>query len=185
MMGIVAAIVLLLAGAGPPPPDRWTEAEQSIRRLPPSAFPHLSAGVRTYLVRRGCTVPQAWHNSTPHNVVQGGFLRRGGKDWAVLCSLAGKSAILVFRGGQARPAAELAAGNDVSWVQQVDGDGRVGYSRALSAVGRRYILGHHEAFGSPLPRPLDHEGIEDYFEGKASIIHYYSNGRWMELTGMD
>ena len=44
---------------------------------------------------------------------------------------------------------------------------------------------HHELYGGPKPPPLDHDGINDMFVGKASVVWYRYQGRWLQLTGAD
>ena len=167
------------------PTDRdWDKAAKEIRRLPPSAFPQLPAAVASELDRRRCTIPQAAGERGPHNVIQGGFTRKGQLGWAVLCSRDGESSILVFRGSSTEGVSELAKRPDTTWLQAV-GDGKIGYSRMISPVDGPGIVGYQEAFGGPKPPPIDHQGIEDHFLGKASVIFYYYRGSWLELSGAD
>jgi hypothetical protein len=58
-------------------------------------------------------------------------------------------------------------------------------SAAISTVGRAFILSHYRAYGGPKPPAIDHEGIDDAFVGKASIVHYLHAGQWLDLTGAD
>jgi hypothetical protein len=37
----------------------------------------------------------------------------------------------------------------------------------------------------PKPPPIDHLGIDDAFLEKASVVHYYYQGKWLQLTGAD
>lgn len=66
--------------------SRWDEAAALIRHLPPSAFPEAPVAVRDRLIADGCSVPQAYHSSTPHNVISGEFAAPGQTDWAALCT---------------------------------------------------------------------------------------------------
>jgi hypothetical protein len=54
-----------------------------------------------------------------------------------------------------------------------------------SPVGREYILKHYRAYGGPEPAAIDHQGINDSFVGKASVVRYFHAGKWLELTGAD
>jgi len=65
------------------------------------------------------------------------------------------------------------------------GGDKVGYSRAISSVGRGFIMRHYQSHGGVKPPPIDHLGIEDAFVDKASIVHYFYRGKRMELTGAD
>ena len=98
--------------------------------------------------------------------------------------IAGKSAILVFPPGASQPSAELASADDKAFVQEVE-PGKFGFSRAINATGRKRILEYYEQYGGNWPPPLDHQGINDAFAEKASVIHYFYNGEWLELQGAD
>ena len=39
--------------------------------------------------------------------------------------------------------------------------------------------------GKDPPFKLHHDGIEDYFIEKASVVDYLHSGRWVELAGSD
>jgi hypothetical protein len=161
-------------------------AERKIIRLPPSAFSMLPAPVVGELQRRGCTVPQeAFSNSKkPNNVVTGHFARPAQIDWAVLCSIKGASSILVFWRGSAENPADLARAEDKGFLQGLGGD-KIGFSRGIGPVDSSFILERYRAYGGPKPPPIDHQGIDDAFLGKASGVHYFFNGKWLQLTGSD
>jgi len=120
----------------------------------------------------------------PQNVIEGEFTRKGQTDWAVLCSVNRVSTILVFRNASERNPSELAREDDIDKLQAVGGDAIV-YSRAISRVGREYILSHYRAYGGPKPPTIDHQGIDDAFVEKASVVHYFRAGRWLKLSGAD
>ena len=185
MKPIVLALLMNLAASSQAVPERWAAADKAIKRLPPASFKQLPRIVVSYLNRRGCTVPQSFVHHRPHNVITGEFRRRGETGWAALCSRRGESAILVFRQGHAIPWAEIAAAPDEHYLQIIGGGGRIGYSRLIDTVGRRYILQHYRWYGGPTPPSLDHHGIDNGFAEKASTVLYYSNGKWLELAGAD
>ena len=162
----------------------WDRAANKIRRLSPSTFNKLPADMIGELNRRQCTIPQIDGSPQPHNVVKGSFTGKGQIDWAVLCSRGGESSILVFKGQSIKGVLELANGPDKHWLQGV-GERRIGYSRMISAANSEAILLYHREFGGPKPPPIDHQGIEDSFVGKASVIFYYYKGTWLRLTGAD
>jgi hypothetical protein len=89
-----------------------------------------------------------------------------------------------FWSGLPKAVAEIAKDADTTWLQDI-GDGKIGYSRAISAVGKKFIVEHYSAYGGPKPPPIDHQGINDAFVEKASIVRYYYRGNWLELTGAD
>ena len=57
--------------------------------------------------------------------------------------------------------------------------------RALRVADRRYIREQHAAFGGPQPPPLDHDGINDIYVEKASVVWYWYRGKWLHLQGAD
>jgi hypothetical protein len=156
---------------------------QSIKRLPPSAFPELPGPVRRALNLRGCTVPQSFLTG-PHNVIKGEFARPGQTDWAVLCSVNGVSTILVFWNGSPDNPAAIAPQPDANSVQGITATATA-YSREITAVGKRFIMQHYLGYGGPKPPPMNHQGIDDAFLEKASVTYYLYRGKWLQLTGAD
>jgi hypothetical protein len=188
--GVVRVVLLagLAASAQPSLPPKlqhaFDDAERRLPRLPPSAFPELPANVAAELTRRGCTIPQTTYTNKPHNVIRGEFARAGQRDWAVLCSVKGTSSILVFWNGAAKNPAALAPLEDRGFLQMTTAD-EAGYSRAIDAVGKDFIMRHYEAYGGVKPPPVTHQGINDAFVEKASVVWYFHDGRWLRLTGAD
>lgn len=158
-------------------------AERKIVRLPPTAFPALPAGIVRELLRRGCTIPQA-DFKTPNNVVSGQFAHRGQRDWAVLCSIKGASSILVFWNGSAANPADLGRSQDIVYLQG-GADDKILFSRGIGAVGSDFILKHYQAYGGARPPRIDHQGIDDAFLEKASVVRYFFEGNWLTLAGSD
>lgn len=181
MLKLSRILVTILIVSGP-----GTAANESIQRLEPSQFPRLPADIRSDLEKRGCRVPQTFMSKlAPHNVIQGHFYSPDQLDWAILCSVKEASVVLVYRDGCGATVETL--GQPVPDMQHVQGvgDGRHGFSRRIEVVGRRYILERHEALGGPAPPPIDHEGINDVFVEKGSIVRYWYAGKWLRLTGAD
>jgi hypothetical protein len=163
----------------------WAAAARAIRRLPPSSFPQLPRVIQDALEKRRCTIPQSFYPERLHNVVSGSFARLGQRDWAVLCSVDGRSTILVFWAGRVTPPpAELAPADDATFLQGI-GNGKIGYSRAIDRADTAWIREHAEAYDGPLPKRLDHDGIDDAFVEKASQVFYYEDGAWHGLAGSD
>jgi len=163
---------------------KFREADLQVTRLEPSAFPELPGNIRQELERRGCTIPRVWEDRKPHNVIRGEFTRKGQTDWAVLCSVNRISSILIFRNGSEQNPSELAREADIEKLQGV-GAHVIGYSRAISSVGRQFILDHYRSYGGLKPPAIDHQGIKDDFLGKASVVHYFHAAKWLQLTGAD
>lgn len=166
-------------------PEQWQAAARSIRRLPPDSFPELPAAIRSTLRVRGCTIPQSFVDSNSHNVVTGRFAHAGQRDWAVLCSRHDSSSVLIFWGerGHHTPE-ELGRTSDADFLQGI-GAGRIGYSRVITVADPSRIRAYGASFDGPLPAPLDHDGLEDAFAGKASAVFYRDKGRWLTLAGAD
>jgi len=80
-------------------PNMWKLADTATVRLSPRSFHQLPHKIIRNLQERGCTIPQEFGNSDPHNVISGEFRTKGQRDWAVLCSRKRSSSILVFWGG--------------------------------------------------------------------------------------
>jgi hypothetical protein len=76
-------------------------AAAKVVRLKPGDFRQLPRAVTKRLNVLGCLIPQSPSLTTPHNVISGSFAVRGQIDWAVVCSIDGETAVLVFWGGLA------------------------------------------------------------------------------------
>ena len=180
---VVSAALCSVQGHGAQ--DKWLMADAATTRLPPTAFPQLPRRIMHHLQARGCTVPQSYGSSVPHNVISGEFARKGQKDWAVLCSKNKVSSILVFWGGSTKSVAQIAGAEDRGFLQGIDGAGKIGFSRVIGVVDRKHILRNYKEYGGPKPPPIDHQGIDDAFMEKASTARYYYRGKWLELQGAD
>lgn len=165
--------------------DRPQFIKSPIRRLPPRTFRQLPTAIVESLEARKCLIPQYPYIKTPHNVIRGSFTGAKLNEWAALCSRKGTSSILVFRADSAKLVAEIAAAKDENYLQDLDGSGSLGYSRVISAVGKDYILEHYKWYGGPEPPPITHQGINDAFAEKASVVWYFYRGKWLEMQGAD
>jgi hypothetical protein len=166
------------------PDSVWTLADSLTLRLQPSAFPQLPKGIVNYLEKEGYTIPQCCQDSNPHNVISGFFAKAAQRDWAVLASRNRVSAILVFWNGSDRQPAVVDPVRDRSFLQQIREDS-VGFSRTISVAHKDFIVRHLDSYEGTKPLPIDHEGIEDTFVDKASGVHYYDKGKWLQLPGLD
>jgi hypothetical protein len=188
LLQLIASILVHFAAANmtqwKPSDSDWNKAANEIRHLSPSSFSELPREIIGELNRRQCTIPQVDGSPRSHNAVKGSFTGQGQTDWAVLCSHRGESSILVFKGLSIKPVFELAKNLDKSWLQ-VMGERKIGYSRMISAANGEAIQRYHTQYGGPKPPAIDHEGIEDSFVEKGSVIFYYHKGSWLRLTGAD
>lgn len=162
--------------------DRWDRADLEIVRLPPNAFASLSPNVVADLNQAGCTIPQPWQTVELTNVVHGRFTDRGRTDVAVLCSVDGVSSIRVYRGGSTIDVAMVSPVPDRHYLMDVGG-GETGFTREITVADPEYIRDHHEFYGGPEPPPLDHDGVDDGFFEAASVVWYWHDGEWLQLTG--
>ncbi len=176
-------VVGFFASTSVKPQKEWDVADANVRRLQPSAFAQLPAQILRYLEAHQCTIPQYYADRLPHNVIGGEFARRRQRDWAVLCSQNKVSSILVFWRGDVRKRSEIARFADKNFLQ-ADGGG-ITFSRTISAVDRKYILDHYQAYGGPKPPPINHQGIDDGFMAKGSVVRYFAGGHWLRLQGAD
>jgi hypothetical protein len=90
----------------------------------------------------------------------------------------------VFRGISATSVVDLAGEPDEGALQEIGNDA-IGYSRALGVADATYIREHYARYGGPKPPPLDHDGINDIFIEKGSVVWYWYGGRGLKLTGAD
>ena len=158
--------------------------EAQITRLSPAAFPELPANLVQELQRRGCTVPQETYSKWRNNVIKGEFAKPGQADWAVLCSVKGISTILVFWNGSEKNPAAIAPMEDRIYIQGFKKD-QFSYSRGIRTVAKDFILRHHDTYGGPKLPPINHQGIDDMFVGKPSVVWYYDDGQWLKVAGAD
>jgi hypothetical protein len=177
---VCAVAVLALQGLSA---GDWSRADAATTRLPPSEYQTLAAPLRGELQRRGCTIPQVYTGGPAHNVVRGSFRTAGHVDTAVLCSRQRASSILVFWGSDPKDVSDLAARSDAKFLQVI-APGHIGFSRLIRAASPAFIR-EHEARARGGFSPATHDGIEDVFVEKASIVWYWWEGRWLQLTGAD
>lgn len=186
MRRLLAAIGIVASGAAALPAQS-APSGAAIRRLPPGDFPRLPVAVRRLLEQRDCRIPQPWNARSPQNVIHGAFTAARADEWAVLCSVAGKTQILVYRdsAAAARLADSLQASTDEAWIQDVGG-GRMGYSRLIRLAPRRQIRARRaDADGRAIPQPIDHDAIEQFFLDKAAETFYFARGRWYRRPTAD
>ncbi len=169
---------------GPPPETVWTIAARQIRRLAPVAFPELPKAFIAQLEQLGCTVPQSDYSGGRTNVIQGSFGATGQHDWAVLCSRGGASVIFLYWGGPAQCPRELRSASDAGFLQGL-GEGRIGFSRGIRPTKSYHAYVESDSIGVGREMRLEHDAIDDAFEGKASSVLFCRNGIWVTFSGAD
>ena len=134
----------------------------------------------------GCSIPQdieAVEARRPVNVVRGNFINSKRADIAALCSVAGRSRILVMHSQTGELLASLAEAADADFMQSWT-DGQFVFSRRISRTPPKVLAA--AAKGGKFPRPERWRfGIDDSFVGKASQIHYMSSEVWYAAAGAD
>ena len=163
---------------------RFDAAAKAILYISPDAFPQLPDTVKSTLRSLKCAIPQPSGSGPPRNVIRGDFFSQRQTGWAVLCSARGFSSILVFRDNLDAHPEELERSEDKGYLQNL-GNNVIGYSREITAVDRNMIMTSYREHGGPEPPPIDHQGIDDAFLEKASVIHYWYEGEWLKLQGSD
>ena len=178
---LFAAIAILLAGGALRASSNPVEiSHPQTNNLPPRQFKVLPEPIIQALEAKGCLIPQIDGRDQQVNVINGLFRSEGRaagqKDWAVLCSRNKRSSILVFWNGSPKSVSEIA------------GLDETGCTRQIRVVGREYILVRYENYkesGAPAPPPIMHQGIEDSYCEKGSVIKYWYRGKWLDLQGAD
>ncbi|MBC5783183.1 hypothetical protein H8N03_09530 [Ramlibacter sp. USB13] len=184
MKKVAASLVLALSASAHA--DEWSDADLATRRLAPSEVQALPAPVRADLERRGCRIPQAFAAKNAGNFARGTFLGSDADDWAVLCSIARASRILVYPGGTAQGVQEVpgSARKDADFLQQVGG-GRIGFSRSVIAIGPTQAHRRQNQARGRIVVRFQHAGIEDAFLEKRSRVHYFNGRKWVEVQAGD
>ena len=166
--------------------DEWSDADQATRRLAPAEATALPPAVRADLEKRGCRIPQFFASRQAGNFARGTFLGTERDDWAVLCSIARVSRILVYPGGTAQGVVEVpgSARKDADFLQEVGG-GRIGFSRSVSAMSPQQGRRHQMQLLGRVAVRFQHAGIEDAFIEKAAVARYFNGRKWMQVPGTD
>lgn len=164
---------------------KWEIANENIVRLAPAEFSQLPKPIIDDLTKRQCKIPQSYFYDDKHNVVQGEFKNKGQKDWAVLCSVNKLSSIYVYWNGSPDNVSIIEVRADFDFLQTIDGDGKIGFSRIIGSVGAKYIYDHYRSYGGVKPPDITHDGINDAFAEKASTVRYFHKDKWLELQGAD
>ena len=120
-------------------------------------------------------IPQTYEAGGPENVINGSFEKQGSSDWAVLCSVKGETTLYVFFGSDLQKPIALRQQADSKWLGK-EWSFDYGSAWGISTIPARAM---------PRTDQMDHDGIEDAFVEKSSVIHYYTHGHWTILEGGD
>jgi hypothetical protein len=165
-------------------PEEFARADTATRRLPPSAIPGLPAPVRGALEQRACTIPQVSGKETPHNAARGVLTAPNQIEWAVLCSRAKSSSILVIRESSGALVAELARRPDVSFLQRAGPLGII-FSREISVATPDTVRTLRSRTNGRSSPSTNHDGIRDEFVDKYAVVWYWDGKKWLRIQGSD
>jgi hypothetical protein len=139
---------------------------------------------RDQLRKEGCAIPP---NSPTDDIIgaqliHGSLAHQGQTDWAGLCTTGAGHYIQIYWGGpsQCESRIEIEAPPLDSATPS-----EYGINRAIGLAGEAYILEHYRAYGGTRPAKLDHVGINYIYVGKASVVFYCHEGKWLAFTGAD
>lgn len=164
---------------------RVWQVERAIRRLPPRAFPDLPDKGKRQLTHLGCSVPQSYTESKPHNLIRGHFATPTQTDWAVLCSRNGISSLLVLWGGAQTCSGQIWQASDLDAMETFE-EGQVGYMMQIRSMPAGQILELRRKHPKlHLALPPKHDSIEIIWIGKAAAVWYCSGGKWIQLWSAD
>jgi hypothetical protein len=188
--GCVAALAVVVACAQVPAQVPLTRTGQLVvagqtrefvvRHLPISSFPELPARVAAELLRRGCMIPQTWEAHRPENVVRASLEQPGSQDWAVLCSVDGNVALLVFLASGGEPVL-LARAPETERLRQTGLGNTMGFDWGIDPATPEQV---HQAQAGLEPRParLDHDALADSSIERKTIYHFFNHGAWTVLA---
>jgi hypothetical protein len=174
LLQVLCFIAFLTCFASAQTANKTDFDEQKIVRLKAGDFGSLPIAVAAYLNEKKCTIPQTMLSKQPHNVLEGEFYERGRKDWAVLCSRDGVSAILVFKAGSADNVTELGKTADKAFIGAAGKKGDVGFLRQIKIVKMTPADNNDSSLATQM-------GIEDAFFEKTANIFYFFGQRWVRL----
>jgi hypothetical protein len=144
----------------------------------PESIHQLPSGIRQDLTRRQCLIPKYNGDTGSEDAAytRGHFRSGTSDDYAVVCDIHSHKVqdVLVYSNAKGVWKGEV--------IQRGEGEATVGNAT------REYILEHARVYApeelKSLP-PLDHNGVEVGIWEKASIIFYFSKGKWLPLAGAD
>jgi len=158
-----------------------------VKERAPESIQQLPAGVRQDLVKRHCLVPKYVGDAGAIDVAYAnGHFRSGSSvDYAIVCHVPAQKSqnVLVYSNSDGVWNGEIIERGTFDPAPRVD--------KCEATVGvatTKYILDHARAYAPEelkhLPR-LDHNGVDVGICGKASVIYYFDQGRWLTLQGAD
>jgi len=163
-------------------PPEGVRTVYRLRLLPLASFPDVPAAVAAELERRHCMIPQSFEAKEPENVIHGAFRAAGSSDWAALCSSQQTTTLYVFFGGEFASPVALRSQPDTAWLGAEPGSAVLGSSWGIA------VRSAPELRATPELRrgmTIDHDAIDDARLERSLTIHYFTGGRWTNLSRDD
>lgn len=160
---------------------------KQVQHLPVEAFPQLPPAVATALRKMGCTIPQSYDGppeSGPQNVIRGRCYRRWQESWAALCSIQGAVRLPAFEDATNGSPETLHGSLEIQRMQGF-ATGRARFDWLITTAGASQIRRDRQAYGGPLLAGLGQDGIESHIPGKAFVILFRYQAKWLRLQGAD
>lgn len=153
----------------------------------PESIQQLPAGVRHDLVKQGCVIPKYKGDTDKEDGAYAESHFRSGTsvDYAVVCHIPSRSIqnVLVYWNSKEAWHGEVIDRGGFDPSSHADK-----CEATVDIATPKYIVDHAKAYApeelKPLP-PLDHNGVNVGICEKASVIYYFSEGKWLELQGAD
>lgn len=153
----------------------------------PESIQQLPSGIRQDLTRRSCLIPKYNGDTGAKDTayILGHFRSARSVDYAVVCHIPTRTVqdVLVYSNSNGVWKGEVIDHGGFDPAPRAD--------KCEATVGiatREYILEHARAYApeevKSLP-PLGHDGVNIGICEKASIVRYFSKGKWLSLQGAD
>ena len=159
-------------------------ASYVIHHLPPSSFPDLPGSIADLLTRRGCMIPQTYEAHRPENVIKAALEHAGSTDWALLCSVKGVVALMVFFASAPDRPMVLAATPETQRLQAHGSSRILGFNWGIDPASPEQIHDAQLPMRHPPPR-LDHEALADTLVDRHTVYHFYLKRAWIVLEMQD
>lgn len=183
MRGYIALCLIFVPAPGQvPAPVARERTPGSIRSLP--------AEVRLDLAARRCLIPRYTGNTDAEDQSRAmGHFRSGlHVDYAIVCHIPTRKVqnVLVYSNSEGTWSSEIINHGTYDPSPKAD------RCEAQVNVATPVVIRSYARSFAPvapeelklLPR-LDHDGVEVGFCDKASVVYYFSNGRWLQFQGAD
>lgn len=140
-----------------------------LKYMRPAAFEELPESIVRNLESRKCMIPQypkAWTATDRINLVRGEFAKAGQNDWSVICADATDETLLVFWNGTDKDPAEIALGPRDTYL-------------VTAKVPKETIAQTYAAQMKGVTP--DHDAIGVTGNDNQTVVHYFHDGKWMDL----